>query len=474
MRQFRLAMSMVWGKPINPKVVERLIDDALATLAEFGTPGDDVNQLLEGPFSDPEVREEFQTRALRRTAKRLAELSPFYAARFAACELDVAKMTLADTKVVPVTTKAELVAAPEDFLCRGVSPYLTTRTTGTTGAPAEVWLSRYEAELWPAMAALSGLLRAEISPTDYMQVNISSRATAAVQQNVTLCRLVGARALVLGVVPPDHSLDALVQGGDGAPTLLATYPSYLAELVNAARRRGLGPSDFRLRRVDVGGEVLSPALVDAARATFGVPRINDTFAMTEVLPVSGRTCEQGHLHHDLNMGLVEVVALDGDRPAESGELGSVVVTPFYPYRECMPVFRYDTRDVVRRLPDTELTCDLAGTPATSAILGKAGQLLHHGGTVVTTRDLVEIFEALPSRPWPIRYAARANGDRIRLTLPSDALAGLADVEVVTRFAARGITVDIDHVPSGSDAERALRGLRSDLVETTFVLTGASA
>jgi hypothetical protein len=32
----------------------------------------------------------------------------------------------------------------------------------------------------------------------------------------------------------------------------------------------------------------------------------------------------------------------------------------------MPVFRYDTRDVVRKLADEELSCSLAGTPATLA------------------------------------------------------------------------------------------------------------
>ena len=59
-----------------------------------------------------------------------------------------------------------------------MAPYLSTRTTGTTGRPAEIWLSRYEAELWPAMAALSGLLRNEINHDDCLQINLSSRATA--------------------------------------------------------------------------------------------------------------------------------------------------------------------------------------------------------------------------------------------------------------------------------------------------------
>src|SRR6185436_20207438 len=99
--------------------------------------------------------------------------------------------------------------------------------------------------------------------------------------------------------------------------------------------------------------------------------VNDTFAMTEVLPVSGRSCSLGHLHPDLNMGLVEVVALDGSGPAGPGALGTLVVTPYFPYRDCMPVLRYDTRDLVRRLPDAGLNCRLAGVPAVSPIAGKA-------------------------------------------------------------------------------------------------------
>jgi phenylacetate-coenzyme A ligase PaaK-like adenylate-forming protein len=341
-------------------------------------------------------------------------------------------------------------------------PYLGTRTTGTTGQPAEVWLSRYEAELWPALAGLSGLLRGEIGPTDCMQINISSRATAAVQQNVTLCRLVGARAKMLGVVPPEVSLDGLLTGERA--TLLATYPSYLAELLNAARRRGLGAADFRLRRIDVGGEVLTPALAAAAREVFGAPIINDTFAMTEVLPVSGRTCDQGHLHHDVNMGLVEIVDLDTGQPARLGELGTVVITPFYPYRECMPVLRYDTRDVVRRLPDLPLTCDLAGVPGSSAVLGKADQLLHVNTGVVTPRDLIEVYEALPAGSWPARYAAAAVDGRIRLSVPARAAAGLTTAEVTRRFADRGI--DIDLILQHGDPT-ALRTVRADLLETTF-------
>lgn len=465
-RQFRMAMSMVWGKPINPRNIEHLVEDALKTLKEFGAPGDDVQMLLEGPFADPLARREFQNRALQRTARRLARVSPYYQKLFALHEIEPAKLTVEAIHQVPVTLKRMLQEQQQEFIARDSRPYLTTRTTGTTGLPAEIWLSKYEIELWPALAALSGLLRNEINPQDCMQVNISSRATAAVQINMNICRLAGARARILGVIPPDESIDSLLSGGDKAPTLLSLYPSYLAQLVDAARRRGLGPRDFRLRRIDCGGEVLSSTLAHAAQETFGA-RVNDAFAMTEILPAGGRTCAQGHLHMDLNIGFVEVIDLQTGEPAAPGELGTLVVTPYYPYRECMPLLRYDTRDIVRRLADEPLTCDLAGIPATSNILGKADHLLRINDQAVPLREIVEIIEALPSRPWPARFSARAVDNEIELVLPELALQGITRESVEQRFRAAGVPSRVVLCQVPEQDVTGLRPLRADLRETTF-------
>ncbi|MGH3186494.1 MAG: hypothetical protein ACRDPY_20055 [Streptosporangiaceae bacterium] len=80
------------------------------------------------------------------------------------------------------------------------------------------------------------------------------------------------------------------------------------------------------------------------------------------------------------------------------------------------MFRYDTRDVARCLPDEPLRCELPGIPATSQILGKADHLLRiPGGEIVTSRQLIEAIEALPAEPWPARYRAAASDGRIRLT-----------------------------------------------------------
>jgi hypothetical protein len=132
----------------------------------------------------------------------------------------------------------------------------------------------------------------------------------------------------------------------------------------------------------------------------------------------------------------------------------------------MPVFRYDTRDVVRLVPDEPLTCEVAALPGTSRIVGKADQLLRLGpADVVTPRQLVEAVEALPGRPWPARYRAAADDGRLRLTLPLSAIADLGEAAAVRHFADHGLDVDLTTV---GDAEApALRPVRSDLHETTF-------
>lgn len=463
-RQFRMAMGMVWGRKIDPANIARLVDDALATMAEFGEPGADARELLDGPFANPDARLEFVNRGLRRTARRLNAKSPFYARRFAASDVQPDKLDVDVLRTIPVTVKRDLIERQREFQCAGVAPQLTNRTTGTTGSPAEVWLSRYELELWAGLSALTGVLRDEIRPSDVMQINVSSRATAAVHLSAAICRLVGAGCRVLGVVPPDEALDSLSGGGS---TLMSTSPSYLGELVVAARRRGLGPADFSLRRIDAGGEVLSPSLRAAAVETFGAPRVNDAFGMTEVMPVSAATCSQNHLHHDINMGYVELLDLETGEPAEPGALSTVVITPYYPYRECMPVYRYDTRDVVRRLDDEALTCEIAGLPATGAIVGKADQILRLGpADVITPRALTEAVEALPSQPWPARYHAVARDGRVRLTLPAAAIAGLGEAGTRQHLIEHGL--DVELVVVGDDQATSLRPLRSDLHETTFV------
>jgi phenylacetate-CoA ligase len=236
--------------------------------------------------------------------------------------------------------------------------------------------------------------------------------------------------------------------------------------VAAARRRGMSADDFTLRRITVGGEVLSPSLAQAACQTLGVARVEDSYSMTEVIPVTGRICSQSHLHVDINNGHTELLDLQTGEPAEPGALGTLVITPYFPYRDCMPVFRYETRDVARRLTDEAVTCEAAGVPAMSPILGKTDSLLRLGpDDVVTPRQLIDAIEALPTMPWPARYRAVVQEGRIQLTLPAAAIDGYGEAAAREHFSDAGLDVSLTIV--GDDQASSLRRTRSDLHEVTF-------
>ena len=130
------------------------------------------------------------------------------------------------------------------------------------------------------------------------------------------------------------------------------------------------------------------------------------------------------------------------------------------------MFRCDTRDIVRRLPDP-LTCELAGVPATSRLLGKADHLLRIGDKVITMRGLVAVVEDLPTPPLPARFGATIDDDRVQLRMPSDVLAGSSAFDLPRRLAERGVDVNVATVLDDRTGAQ-VRRLRADLIETTFV------
>jgi phenylacetate-CoA ligase len=467
-RQLRMAFAMAFGHPINPGNVCQLVRDALYTIEELGYPRDDVEVFLHGSLADPKARAELQSYNLQRTLRSLLRHSPYYQKHFASLPFGLNSLGHENIHQLPITRKADLQVHLLDFIATKAQLSIATHTSGTTGIPTELWLSRYENDLWSALMALSMVLHREFDIHGCLQINLSLSATALVQRYITCCQLTGTRAHVLGIVPVNKSLDTLLRSDALAPTMLTTYPSYLAELVVAAQKRGLKAHDFHLRYIYIGSEVLSSTLARAARETFGATLI-EGYGSTETSPASGAICREGHLHTDVSTSFFEVIRLGAEsfsEPAIPGEFGTLVVTPYYPYRTCMPLFRYDTRDVVRRLPDTPLSCELSHLPATSHIEGKAEHLIWFDGQPITTRSLVEAIEALPSQPWPARFHAHSTLKGIELQLPREILHGLTESDVLEHFRLAHLPVCTVHWVEPQFVQ-GLRKLRGDLVEPTF-------
>jgi hypothetical protein len=120
--------------------------------------------------------------------------------------------------------------------------------------------------------------------------------------------------------------------------------------------------------------------------------------------------------------------------------------------------------VVRALGEDDLRCELSATPATSAILGKADQVLSVSERHVTPRALVELLESLPEAQLPARFAASVNEGDVLIELPKHG-PRVDRVHLAESLeAALGVPVKVGETDSDS---RAGRRLRADLHELTF-------
>ncbi|NJA58625.1 phenylacetate--CoA ligase family protein [Streptomyces sp. NEAU-H3] len=305
--QLRYTSAILRNRPIRPRDLERIARDLVATLAEFGEPGED-SALLPGQAgqADPEIRRTVAVRGLRATARAAARHTAYYQRLFAEHGLDPETLTPETWESVPVTEKSALRALPAAFVSAAARPALMALTTGTSGTPTAVWYSRAETEVVVALSTVSAVLGVGLRPHHTMAYGGCSRATLPLLSTEESVTRVGAAFVQIGTVDPALALDRLaaplnLPGKAPQITHLNVSASYLAALVQTAERDGWRATDFGLEHLAVGGEVLSAPLRERAEAAFGA-RISAGYMMTETLPSGGTPCTAGHLHHSTEFG----------------------------------------------------------------------------------------------------------------------------------------------------------------------------
>jgi phenylacetate-coenzyme A ligase PaaK-like adenylate-forming protein len=404
--QLRYAASVIFALPFDSHSLDKLVDGILATQQEFGALGTDGAEFLGGPELDEETRRDVQIRRFRKQAVRAVQETDYYSSQLATLGIDPARLTYEDIVRIPITLKEALRDDPDSFVRRGSHPAFRTTTTGTTGKPTSVYFTAREIQATGLLAAITFLQSGQITPEDIVQISTSSRATLGNTCFSQAVQRIGAIWYQTGLVDPVQALALLSEqhhlpGKKNRASFLNTYASYLGQLVECGLKSGYGPKDFGLERISVGGEIVTQGLKRRCQRLFGAVEFIQSYAMTETWPFGATRCESGHLHFEPSQGLLEIIDPDTAQPAEPGQTGTIVATPFAPYREASVVLRYDTEDLVQ-VVSGPLSCSLKHWPATTDLLGKLRLSVRIADGWVYPRQIREAVESFEEVPLPAR------------------------------------------------------------------------
>lgn len=276
----------------------------------------------------------------------------------------------------PVLGKDTLREQPRAFLaddCDAKAMFYE-HTSGTTGKPLHIWLSKETVSTWFALFEARARRWHDVRRDDRWAI-LGGQLVAPVERDHPPFWVwnSGQNQLYLSAyhLAPENIAAYLEAIRRHRVTYLLGYPSGLYELARAALEQGLDAP--RLKVVLGNAEPLLDHQREAIAKAFGCP-VRDTYGMAEIAAAASE-CERGRLHLWPEAGHVEILNDRSDDAAAAGEAGRLIATGLL--NADMPLIRYDTGD---RATMAGETCACGRTlPVLRAIEGRADD-------VVITRD----------------------------------------------------------------------------------------
>jgi phenylacetate-coenzyme A ligase PaaK-like adenylate-forming protein len=185
-----------------------------------------------------------------------------------------------------------------------------------------------------------------------------------------------------------HMIDISPDNDAQIDWLLARRPHYLTAqaftllgLAERVRARGV---DLRFERINSMSSVLTDETRRACEEVFGARPI-DLYGARETGLIACECPGCRHYHTNAETVLVEILDADG-RPSLPGEMGRVVLTPFYNY--AMPFIRYEIGDFAVAGPQ-RIKCAVK-LPALTQIIGRyRNSFTLQDGRVISPRVAVD-------------------------------------------------------------------------------------
>ncbi len=260
---------------------------------------------------------------------------PYYQSLFQSIGLSPKDIrTVDDLKHLPITTKEDLKAAGlERIIAKGISPTSCRRmdTSGSSGKPFSVYLTSPEART-RRLLEFRSLLSIGFHPRDRLSVlgpehlhpiRFHQRLGFYRSENISV---------FLPIETQVRQLEKM------RPTIFWAYPTLLRALLH---HTGDHLSKIiRPRTLITSAEPLDEIMKERVRTVLGIERF-DFYGAVEV----GRIATECPSHEGLHINADHLIleCLDGDRRAESGKPGTVLVTTLNVL--AMPFIRYRLGDI---------------------------------------------------------------------------------------------------------------------------------
>ncbi len=185
----------------------------------------------------------------------------------------------------------------------------------------------------------------------------------------------------------ENILDFLVNNDIG---YLRTRPRSAQELAITAMRRG---DKLKFDRIfTLGAAIPDDARVDC-REAFGC-EMTAIYSANEASSIAYQCPTGNHFHINAEIVLCEILNAD-DEPCQPGEMGRVVVTPFY--YTAQPIIRYDLGDLA--VPGETCTCG-RHLPVIRKIVGRVTHMFRFpDGSVVSPTVPERAMDILQCRQW---------------------------------------------------------------------------
>ena len=292
------------------------------------------------------------TAAWERQYRRLREASPFYERKFREAGAGRSFVSLADLSEVPFTTKDELKRAIDEDPPFGINLCVTPdqvkrvyQTSGTTGAPSVLALTRGDMEVWTLMGTRT-YYSTGIHEHSSVLSTFGAGPFVAGHTHFALLRI-GARTVPVAPGDTERVIFGLRAGL--ADTLLATA-SFAQYLANHLEKTDAEPSAIPLTHVVTGGEPGGgiPEIRDHIERVLGVT-VTEVMGIGDVAPSLFGECAHQQGMHFCGTGHVwpELIDPETREPMEieAGAVGELAYTSLT--RKAMPVVRFLGGDIVR-------------------------------------------------------------------------------------------------------------------------------